>query len=252
MTVEIECEVSVKHEAGNAEGELDAMIVLDKNGLQGTFDLVELSSSTEHSGKVNSGKVNSGEENGTVVILFDNGQHVAVPREMLIRQADGRYTLDVSVEELMASEQNATFADSRVSRGSRGTTEELVIPVIEEQISVQKYSRETGVVEIRKTVHERTEVIDHPLLSEEVEIERISVNRIVDEPIPVRHEGDTMIIPLLEEVLVVEKRLVLREEVHVKRVQRETRESKSVLLREERVEIARRDGDGSAGEQEAA
>jgi uncharacterized protein (TIGR02271 family) len=220
------------------------MIVLDKDGLQGTFDLPEPS---------------SGDEKGTVVIHFQNGQHVAVQRRMLIPQANGRFALDMSVKELMASEQNGTLVDSTREGKGEGKNEysvltvgrvgeseqELVIPVIEEQVSVHKHTRESGVVEIHKTVHERTEVIDHPLLSEEVEIERVSVNRIVDEPVGIRHEGNTLIIPLLEEVLVVEKRLVLREEVHVKRVQHEVQESKSVLLRKEQVDITRRPGDRS-------
>jgi uncharacterized protein (TIGR02271 family) len=190
------------------------MIVLDKNGLQGTFDELERTSA------------NGGSH---VLIRFQNGQRVAVPREMLIQQADGHYTLKVSVEELVAIY-------------GEGNGQELVIPVVEEVATVQKRAVEAGTVEIRKTVHERTEVIDIPLHSEEVEIERVNVNRIVDEPVQVRHEGDTMIIPLLEEVLVVEKKLVLREEVHVKRVRKEVHESREVTLREERVEVARRPG----------
>jgi uncharacterized protein (TIGR02271 family) len=190
------------------------MIVLDKNGLQGTFDELERTSANG---------------SGHVLIRFQNGQRVAVPREMLIQQADGRYSLKVSVEELMA-----VYGE--------GNGQEIVIPVVEEVATVQKRAVEAGTVEIRKTVHERTEVIDVPLHSEEVEIERVNVNRIVDEPVQVRHEGDTMIIPLLEEVLVVEKKLVLREEVHVKRVRKEVHESREVTLREERVEVARRPG----------
>jgi uncharacterized protein (TIGR02271 family) len=190
------------------------MIVLDKNGLQGTFDELERTSANGSS---------------HVLIRFQNGQQVAVPREMLIQQADGRYTLKVSVEELMA-----VYGE--------GNGQEIVIPVVEEVATVQKRAVEAGTVEIRKTVHERTEVIDVPLHSEEVEIERVNVNRIVDEPVQVRHEGDTMISPLLEEVLVVEKKLVLREEVHVKRVRKEVHESREVTLREERVEVARRPG----------
>jgi uncharacterized protein (TIGR02271 family) len=194
------------------------MIVLDKNGLQGTFDELERTSANGSS---------------HVLIRFQSGQQVAVPREMLIQQADGRYTLKVSVEELMAVHGEGNGQE---------IGQEIVIPVVEEIATVQKRAVEAGTVEIRKTVHERTEVIDVPLHSEEVEIERVNVNRIVDEPVQVRHEGDTMIIPLLEEVLVVEKKLVLREEVHVKRVRKEVHESREVTLREERVEVARRPG----------
>ncbi len=56
-----------------------------------------------------------------------------------------------------------------------------------------------------------------PLFREDCEVQRVEVKRIIDKPAEIRHEGDTMIIPLMEEVLVVEKRLMLREELHIKR-----------------------------------
>jgi len=115
-----------------------------------------------------------------------------------------------------------------------------VIPVWQEEATVQKLIRESGTVTIHKTVHERTEIVDQPLQSEEVEIERVPINRIVEAALPIRYEGDTMIISLLEEVLVVEKRLLLREEVHVKRVNKEVHDPQEVLLREEQVEIGRK------------
>jgi stress response protein YsnF len=77
---------------------------------------------------------------------------------------------------------------------------------------------------------------------EEVEIERVAVNRVIDEAVPVRYEGDTTIISLLEEVLVVEKRLVLREEIHIKKLRKEVHNPQEVLLREEQVEIVRTAG----------
>jgi uncharacterized protein (TIGR02271 family) len=113
-----------------------------------------------------------------------------------------------------------------------------VIPVLSETINIEKLTHESAVT-IHKTVDQRTEVVDLPLQSEEVEVERVPVNRIVEAPIPVRYEGDTMIISLLEEVLVVEKRLVLREEVHIRKLHTEVHDPKEVLLREEHVEITR-------------
>jgi len=112
-----------------------------------------------------------------------------------------------------------------------------VIPVVQEEARVQTLTRETGTVAIHKTVHERTEVIDQSLRAEEVEIERVPINRIVEAPIPPHYEGDTMVISLLEEVLVVEKKLVLREEVRIRKLAKEVHDPKEVLLREERVEI---------------
>jgi stress response protein YsnF len=78
----------------------------------------------------------------------------------------------------------------------------------------------------------------------------VPINRIVTEALPVRYEGDTTIISLLEEVLVVEKRLMLREEVHIKRVHKEVHKPQEVLLREERVEVVRKPTSGQGIRQE--
>jgi stress response protein YsnF len=86
------------------------------------------------------------------------------------------------------------------------------------------------------------EVVDEALQSEEVDVERVTINRPIDEPPAVRHEGDILIIPLLEEVLFVEKRLVLREEIRIKKVQKEIRAPQQVTLRQEQVEIERKPG----------
>jgi len=114
-----------------------------------------------------------------------------------------------------------------------------VIPVVAEELTVQRHKRTTGSVEIRKSVHERTEVVDPALESEEVTVERVAVNRLVEAPVPVRQEGDTTIISLLEEVLVVEKRLMVREEVRITRINKEVHDPQEVRLREEQVEIVR-------------
>ncbi|HZC01649.1 MAG TPA: DUF2382 domain-containing protein [Gammaproteobacteria bacterium] len=80
-----------------------------------------------------------------------------------------------------------------------------------------------------------------PVMEEEVEVERVAINRIVDRPLPVRHEGDTIIVPLLEEVLVVEKRLVLKEELRITKRQHKTRKPQRVTLRREEVRVERLD-----------
>lgn len=58
-------------------------------------------------------------------------------------------------------------------------------------------------------MQERQEVVDLPLLRETAQVVRVAINRQVDGPVPIRHDGDTMIIPVLfQEVLVVEKRWI--------------------------------------------
>jgi hypothetical protein len=46
-------------------------------------------------------------------------------------------------------------------------------------------------------------------------VRHVPVERILDEPAVPRQEGETMIYPVMEEVLVVEKKLMLKEEIHV-------------------------------------
>jgi uncharacterized protein (TIGR02271 family) len=216
------------------------MIVVDQNGVEGTV--------------VNDTSLSTDLET-PLLVHFQNGTQVMVPGELLKRQEDGRYRLAVSVEELMTNQ--ATYARADISdhssiAASKDAAGELplVIPVIKEEAQVQKRWSETGRVELHKTVHEHTQVVDQPLQVEEVEIERVAVNRIVEEPVSIRHEGDTMIIPLLEEVLVVEKRLVLREEVHVKKVRKEVHDPQEILLREERIEVVRKPASGQPMSQE--
>ena len=97
----------------------------------------------------------------------------------------------------------------------------------------------TGGVRVHKTVQERTETVDQPTFEEKIEVERVTVNQFVDAPPPVRYEGDVMIIPLLEEVLVVEKRLVLREEVRISKRRETVNKPQQIVLRREEVTLER-------------
>jgi uncharacterized protein (TIGR02271 family) len=117
-------------------------------------------------------------------------------------------------------------------------SEELVIPEINEFATIEKQLVETGAVRIHKHV-EHVEKRFHPTLSrEEVRVERIPVNRIVKEPPPVRTEGDTTIVPVLEEVLV--KLLLVKEEVHITRIKTEAPgEERPVTLRREEITVER-------------
>jgi uncharacterized protein (TIGR02271 family) len=114
-----------------------------------------------------------------------------------------------------------------------------VVPVLEEELEVQKAAIETGGVRVTKIIHEREEVIDEPLWQEQVTIERVPVNQRVDGPVPVRHEGSTVVIPVLEEVLVIEKRFFLREELHIKTRRIEMRKPQTVKLRREEAVVER-------------
>jgi stress response protein YsnF len=115
---------------------------------------------------------------------------------------------------------------------------EIVIPLHIEEVSVSRRMAERNVrVHIRTVSHDR--VIDEPLVHEKIEIERVAIGRQVDVVPPDREEGDTTIISVVEEVLVVERRLILKEEIRLRRVRTTEQYQELVTLRDQQVVIER-------------
>jgi len=120
------------------------------------------------------------------------------------------------------------------------------LQVVEERAVVRKQKKLTGGVRVRTLVHEDEEVIDALLHGEQAEVERVPLDRWVEEPVPVRQEGATTIITLHEEVVVVEKRLRAIEEVRLTKRQTAQQAPQRVTLRRE--ELVVEDLDAAAGE----
>ena len=106
----------------------------------------------------------------------------------------------------------------------------------------------TGAVRVRTEVRTTEELVDAPLSVERVEVERVPLDRWLDVPVPVRREGDTTVITLHEEVVVVEKRLRATEEVRITRRTSTRHAEERVTLRREEAVVERLDpaatGDG--------
>ena len=121
-----------------------------------------------------------------------------------------------------------------------------VIPVIEEQLKIGKREIESGrvIVTVSPEVHKK--VIDLPVMEETALIERVPINRVVEKTEGPRHEGDVTVVPVYEEVLVVEKRLVLKEEIRIARERRTRQDRREVELRSEKVEARREPPKGQA------
>lgn len=117
--------------------------------------------------------------------------------------------------------------------------EVAAIPLAEERVAIGKRQVESGRVRVRIGVEEREELVPAELARDAVEIKRVARNTPLSELPAVRVEGTTTIIPVVEEQLVVEKRLVLVEEIHILRHSETHREQVPVRLRSERVEIER-------------
>ena len=118
--------------------------------------------------------------------------------------------------------------------------EPVVIPVAREEASVARKVVEKGAVRVRKVVREKVELIDEPLMHDEIDVEHVVVNRVVDAPKPPREEGDVLIIPVYEEVLTVQRQWVLKEEVRLRRREVQSRHREEVVLREEEALVEHR------------
>lgn len=127
--------------------------------------------------------------------------------------------------------------DRSIDRTRRST--EQVIPLVEETLRVDKREVETGRVRIRTLTDERTELARADLTRTIVDVERVPVGRDINAIPPIRDVDGKMIIPIVSEELVVSRKLVLVEELHItSRSKTETFEE-PVTLRSQRAEIDR-------------
>src|SRR5271155_4714895 len=116
---------------------------------------------------------------------------------------------------------------------------EIVVPLHEEQASLAKRRIVTGRVQVSTVTREREQLLDEELVREHVEIERIPIGKQVEVAPTVREEGDITVIPVVEEILVVERRLVLKEEIRVRRVRSNESHRERVMLRRQEAIITR-------------
>ena len=134
----------------------------------------------------------------------------------------------------MPQQQSQAEPPGAATRRPDTTQAATVIPVMHEELDVRTRRVETDSgVRVSKAIEEREEVVDEALTREDVEVERVAMNVPVESATGVRYEGDTMVIPIFEEVIVVEKRLVLKEEIRVTRRRTSFRSPQRVTLRRE-------------------
>ena len=124
-------------------------------------------------------------------------------------------------------------------------TDEAVLRLLVEELSVDKQRVETGRLRVRRVTQERTEEVGYDVEYIEAQFERVPVGRIVDERPVMRETEDTIVIPVVEEVVVVERRRVLKEEIHVRKTRRVERKSEQVTLRTQQAEVLRLPPKGS-------
>jgi stress response protein YsnF len=133
-----------------------------------------------------------------------------------------------SAKHLNMSERNCTSAET------------VTLSLMEERVEIKKRVVTTG--KVRVVTHTETveEVARAVLDGQEANVETIDLDQPVTGPAPtVRTEDGVTIIPVLEEILFVEKRLVLKREVRIRLKPTSQTVAVPIRLRKQRVKVER-------------
>jgi uncharacterized protein (TIGR02271 family) len=124
-------------------------------------------------------------------------------------------------------------------------TEILLLQVEEIAVSVRK--SETAHVRIETVTSDVEHQVREALATEAAEIVHVPRGHFVDTAPSPRFEGDLVIVPVLEERVVVERRLFLKEELHIRRVRSVADHNETVLLRRQDVTVRRTPSEATVG-----
>ncbi|MBC8160766.1 MAG: YsnF/AvaK domain-containing protein [Roseiflexaceae bacterium] len=188
------------------------------------------------------GEIVTDRETGSefTTIQLEDGRSILVLSSMLIVREDGSYYLPLDLDQLeQQRSQRPGFTTDQTTEQTTIDGDQLVLPIIEEQLVVSKRAVGQATVRIHTRTVEREEIASQTLMHERVEVERVPINQFVEAAQAPREEGDLLIVPIYEERLVVEKRLVLTEELRIRRTRSEEAWSEPVRLRRQEVEIER-------------
>ena len=130
--------------------------------------------------------------------------------------------------------------------------DQVVIPLHAEEVSIGKRQIATGRVTVSTVTQAREELVEQLLQSERVEVEHVPVGKVIQQVPEIREEGDLIIIPVVEEAVFIERRLVLKEEVRIRRIRETQNYQERVVLRRQEAVITRVPDDSNPPAGEAA
>jgi uncharacterized protein (TIGR02271 family) len=165
------------------------------------------------------------DEAGTAAVTIElkNGQRLTLPAELLRHHDNGGYGVQARWTQFTSSHA-------------------LDLPVVAEEVTVAVRTVDRERLRIRRQVVTDQQTIETPLIEEHILVERIPCDTFVDRMPEARREGDTLIVPCVEEVAVVEKRLRVREEVRIRVVREQRIDRRTVPVRRHDIQIERESG----------
>jgi stress response protein YsnF len=189
-----------------------------------------------------------GQDIGTVESITGEGSDAQV----VVRLRDDDRTMMVPYSVIDAERSNE---DLLVIQGAVGDLLDTQMPVGDHETQSFSLSAEEAVAHVhevdrgRVLIDKTVELVPHDAAVEvgndRIEVERVAVDQEVDTPPEIRQEGDTLVVPVVEEVLVVGKRYRIIEEVHVTKHRDITTETFHEELRREVVTVTEEDQEGN-------
>jgi stress response protein YsnF len=122
---------------------------------------------------------------------------------------------------------------------------DYIVPVVSEEVHAEAVPVEQGGVRVTKRVEGHEEILEQELRRGRAEVRRVKANRVVDGPQQAQQVGDTLVIPVVSEVLVVTKQWVVTEEIHITRIEEVERVEQQVTVNQEFADVERLDEAGN-------
>lgn len=116
--------------------------------------------------------------------------------------------------------------------------DELVLRLAAEDVVIGRRRVRGRTVRVVTGTREQEHVVAESLTHERVEVTHVPADRFVDDVPPPRIEGDTTILSVVEEVVVLERRLLLKEEIRIRRVRVTETHRETIVLREQFADIS--------------
>lgn len=116
-----------------------------------------------------------------------------------------------------------------------------VIPLLREYLTLGRRQVETGRVRVHLATTTEDVQLREPVSHERAEIQRVAIGREVAEAPGIREEEDgaVLVVPVLEEILVTQRRIVLKEEIRIRRVATTGTIQKTVALHSQTATVER-------------
>jgi stress response protein YsnF len=148
----------------------------------------------------------------------------------------------VPAELLHAEEDDRGYSiTARWSHFAREAPLRLDIPLLREDLAVTRQARIAEQIRVRRRVVREDRELATAVWTERIETERVPRDELVDELPRARQEGDTLVVPIVEEVPVVTMRLRLREELRIRVVREPSIDRRRVVVRRHELELERVD-----------